>query len=373
LGLAVDELGNDRDSELFSFSIDILPPYPFSMLEPTNGTCVTHSTPEFSWEEAVDEGCSGMDHYELWIDGILSLDDIEGTDSGPGSPLSEGVHTWCVWAEDGNENSTSAHECDQWTITVDSYPPMCGDLVSPEDGGVVTVSSPSFCWEPCEDVGTGLVEYELWIGGSLNVDGIGPDIYCSEPYSDLENGTYPWYVVAVDGCGGRTASPTRTVIIAKDLTAPESFIVNPRIGEVLYWTGSCFSIEGISDDGAGSGVVFVEVSTDGGENWQQAVDISGSGDYSSWIYQWCTPSIGWHALMSRATDLAGNPEIPWGAIIVFVYEGEQDLGDLAPFGDPDSALTAADINIAFDLLMSKFGTGQKRSQTSPMDLVLNQA
>ena len=114
---------------------------------------------------------------------------------------------------------------------------------------------------------------------------------------------------------------------------------------------------------------MVEVSTDGGETWGAAEDTSPTGDYSSWLYAWCDPTAGWHTIKVRATDKAGNIEVPGAGTLVFVdIEGEDYFGDLAPYGESDASLNSADINICVNVIMAELGFSLMRGQPSPIDV-----
>ena len=93
----------------------------------------------------------------------------------------------------------------------------------------------------------------------------------------------------------------------------KSLITSPRHGEVIQQ--GPFTIRGLAWSGEGE-VEKVEVSTEGGDNWQEA-SLLGKPDSNSWR-QW---ELIWHAsrpghfiFMARATDSAGNTQpktIPW--------------------------------------------------------------
>jgi Bacterial Ig domain len=101
-----------------------------------------------------------------------------------------------------------------------------------------------------------------------------------------------------------------------DTDPPSSIITNPLDGALVG--GSLVSINGNADDGAGSGVAKVEVSTDGGNSWSDATDASGTGSWMKWRFDWSPPSDGEYVLLSRATDSSGNVETPGAGINVTV-------------------------------------------------------
>lgn len=105
---------------------------------------------------------------------------------------------------------------------------------------------------------------------------------------------------------------TVNIPVSGDHFAPVSSITSPTAGQVLS-DASPFTITGTATD-AGSGVQKVEVSTDGGSSWNLA---SGTG---AWSYTWAFPSAGPHNIRSRATDVAGNIELPKTGVFVTVAD-----------------------------------------------------
>lgn len=108
---AVDELGNRRETEPRSFSVDTAPPDPFSPIDPPDGA-VTGPRPLLTWEAAVDQGSAGLTHYELVMDGAPIATIPAGTESFlPEEDLAPGVHGWFLTAYDavGNRTDSGVH------------------------------------------------------------------------------------------------------------------------------------------------------------------------------------------------------------------------------------------------------------------------
>jgi len=99
-----------------------------------------------------------------------------------------------------------------------------------------------------------------------------------------------------------------------DTTAPSSSITSPSDGATL--SGTVYTITGTADDGAGSGVAVVDVSTNGGVSWSFANYSSGT-----WSYAWTLPPRGRFNIRSRATDNSGNAESPGPGVTVSVSSG----------------------------------------------------
>ncbi|MDA8414542.1 MAG: chitobiase/beta-hexosaminidase C-terminal domain-containing protein [Desulfobacteraceae bacterium] len=101
--------------------------------------------------------------------------------------------------------------------------------------------------------------------------------------------------VAVDEAGNQS---TDSRLVGLDLQAPSIAIGLPGLDEVVY--GNSYLIQGNADDGSGSGIQRVEISTDGGLNW-----VTANGT-NSWSTTWQLPPPGNYSIKSRAIDAVGN-------------------------------------------------------------------
>ncbi len=117
-----------------------------------------------------------------------------------------------------------------------------------------------------------------------------------------------------------------------DYTAPTSIINDPKNGTTFM--GTSYSIKGTADDGVGTGLIKVEISTDGGSTWKSATGTA------SWSYDWIIPGDGKFTILSRATDQAGNVEVPGPGVQVTVakrqptavnVDGRRLLVNASPF------------------------------------------
>jgi hypothetical protein len=97
-----------------------------------------------------------------------------------------------------------------------------------------------------------------------------------------------------------------TVTVTVDNVRPTSVINDPSAAQMLI--GTTYVIRGTASDG--SGIARVEVSTDGGTDWQTATGTT------NWVYTWTWPSKGTYALLSRATDGVGNVQTPGSGVAV---------------------------------------------------------
>ena len=109
---------------------------------------------------------------------------------------------------------------------------------------------------------------------------------------------------------GREESLDRRPVTALKV---KSLITSPRHGEVIR-PGTC-TIRGFAWSGEGE-VKEVEISPDGGRNWQNAT-LLGESDpntWRQWEFTWQASHPGHYIIMARATDSAGNTQpstIPW--------------------------------------------------------------
>ena len=104
---------------------------------------------------------------------------------------------------------------------------------------------------------------------------------------------------ATDFAGNQAIGGSITVPI--DVTPPNAAFLSPP-DESEGWAAGTISLAGLSDD-ATSGIAKVEMSQDGGLNWQN-VQLQGG----EWQLDWDTRRVedGTDVVMARAQDVAGN-------------------------------------------------------------------
>jgi len=105
--------------------------------------------------------------------------------------------------------------------------------------------------------------------------------------------------------------PKLVVDYVPDSALPASVITEPK--DNIYVKGSSCTIQGSANDNPdGSGLLRVQVSTDGGVNWHDAAGTD------SWTYSWTVPPDGDYNIKSRAIDIAGNIETSSAGLSVTV-------------------------------------------------------
>lgn len=135
---------------------------------------------------------------------------------------------------------------------------------------------------------------------------------------------------------------------------PASSITSIEDGDFIH--GAQVEISGIADDGDdGSGISRVDVSTNGGETWEQATGTT------NWSYIWSLPADGEYQIVSRAVDAAGNAESNPAEIKV---TADNTLPEASISTPPEGSTvkgkvilegTATDTN--FDSYMVEYGQG----------------
>jgi DMSO/TMAO reductase YedYZ molybdopterin-dependent catalytic subunit len=134
--------------------------------------------------------------------------------------------------------------------------------------------------------------------GMASVKWVGRVEALTEPFA----GYYQKRRYVYDYTDGREPTPVTTMLV-------KSTITSPRDGEVVP-TGRR-TVRGRAWSGSGP-IEKVEVTVDGGENWQPARLRPAPSPYGwqAFEYDWDAEGPGRHALRARATDSAGNVQPP---------------------------------------------------------------
>jgi len=198
-----------------NLSLDAVP-----LVQPTNYS-FNVSPIIFTWHSLSDAGI-GFSKYQLFVDGILRIDNLQDTSVSVG-PFSYGQHRWHVVGIDllGNVQPSPVR-----IFYLDSAPPFPFNLVSPAEGQVVNIPTPTFTWQATTDSvgGSGLRKYQLVIDGAVNIDSIPPNQTSSSPAAPLAICSHTWLVRAIDNVGNiRTSNASPRSFIYYSGTIPSTF------------------------------------------------------------------------------------------------------------------------------------------------------
>jgi MYXO-CTERM domain-containing protein len=238
--VAVDAAGNRAGSEIRQLQYD-LPPLPFTLVSPPDGTWVTSSTPTFTWNATSDTG-SGLAKYQIWIDGKLAVDNIppDATTATATSVIADGVHTWQVYALDAAGAIRRSRQI--LSLGVDTTPPQSFGIVGDIPGSVgewglacentYTIPTPCLSWTSSTDTGSGIDYYQLIIDGTIARDRIALTGGClsntpsATPSSPLAEGVHAYTVTAFDKVGNHVSSGSCRLVV--DFNPPSGFdLVSP--------------------------------------------------------------------------------------------------------------------------------------------------
>jgi outer membrane protein assembly factor BamB len=247
--------GESVASETRSFTVDSSPPAPFELLEPADGA-VTSPRPTFAWEAAEDAG-SGIDHYELLVNGEMLAALPPGTESfSPSFDLPDGVHSWTVAACDAIGN---VREAEPRKFIIDRSEPQGIELIEPRNGKL-TGPRPLFRWYAASD-SVGMDHYELFVDGTqlAKIPADSEEVVSFAPEEDLSDGQHTWLVRAYDSAGNFQQSTTEGFVV--DGSPPASFaLLSPADGVTTYQRPE-FDWDPAGD--AGSGLSHYELIVDG--------------------------------------------------------------------------------------------------------------
>jgi MYXO-CTERM domain-containing protein len=227
--VAIDVAGNRTLSESRQLRYD-LPPLPFDVVSPADGSWTNSSTPTFTWKPTTDAG-SGLAKYQVWIDGVLAVDNIPvtATTATATSVVADGAHVWQVYAVDNAGALRRSRE--DWTLRVDTAPPASFSVVCP---GLVTSPTPQICWNTPSDLGSGLDHYSLTIDGVLNrakIAAATTGTNCTTPAAALAEGQHAWSVTAYDAAGNATVSGAYCGPLVVDFSPPAAFALVSPVGD----------------------------------------------------------------------------------------------------------------------------------------------
>jgi len=209
---AFDAAGNASEwSENYRFTVR-LPPQAASLASPADGLVTSDNTPSFSWSDGI------ADNFRLLVDedGDFSspiLDVYLGTTKSytPSEALLDDNYSWKVVSIVEAQQVESLVR----TFIVDTIAPEIPALLSPDNGEIVTIATPTFVWsneagvfrygivvDNDQDFGSPLIEN--WVDGTSFMSPV-----------ELPSGTYYWEIFVIDSAGNFNISPTQYFIVQR--------------------------------------------------------------------------------------------------------------------------------------------------------------
>jgi RHS repeat-associated protein len=322
---AVDAAGNVIEVSR-SVYIDTLPPEPFTPQIAPNGWT---QADQFEVQFAAFDAASGIDHYEIKVDGgefrqTISPVVLAGFDAG--------IHPIIVRAYDRTGLFTDGKA----EIKIDRMVPVIGHIsASPASWSQdpVTVS-----FEVTDEL-SGIDHYELEVAGGRIITTIN-----SYAFSGLPDGTHVVKLSAYDKAGNKAE---RSIEVFIDNTAPQPFDI---LSDTTGWSANptpALSFEAKDDQ---SGIAGYECRVDAG-TWQGV----------SSPYTLSSLSEGRHVAEIRATDQAGNSTVASTEIFI-------DLATPEPFAIlvfPDTLTSNTQPELTF--VTEDSGSGVQRYLVSVND------
>ncbi|MCK5122979.1 MAG: hypothetical protein KAQ87_02430, partial [Candidatus Pacebacteria bacterium] len=99
-------------------------------------------------------------------------------------------------------------------IEEDDNAPAAFELSSPANNSWTNDNTPTLSWNASSDTESGLAKYQLWINDTLDKDNIDSSATSTTPTSALSDGSYTWYIKAIDNNSNeRQSTSTRTINI----------------------------------------------------------------------------------------------------------------------------------------------------------------
>jgi predicted GH43/DUF377 family glycosyl hydrolase len=189
--------GENTTGQILDFTMSGTPPSPFNLISPENNS-VFSTQPVLNWAPSSDNE-AGLSHYEVWINGS-NIDNVLAGTTNFTTTFSTGLYTWYVVAVDNLGNKRVSENVFKFTLV---SPPTSFELVSPQ-GSYMLDNRVVLNWENSAGTAFILNHYEVWLNGS-NIDNVlaGTTNFTT---SELPQGAYQWYVVAVDNNGDTTVS-----------------------------------------------------------------------------------------------------------------------------------------------------------------------
>jgi predicted alpha-1,2-mannosidase len=185
--------GENTTGQTLDFIMDRTPPAAFALISPKDNDVRPQDTPTTLTWEASSDNQSGLSHYEVWLNGINVDNVVENRYIT--APLPKDNYTWYIVAVDFFGNVTRSENT--LTFTTETAPEPF-ELISPQ-GAYTLENTMVLNWENSSSRVAAIDNYEVWINGVRSGEVSAKNTYYVTPA--LPQGSYQWYVVAVDQFG----------------------------------------------------------------------------------------------------------------------------------------------------------------------------
>jgi len=185
--------GENTTGPILTFIMDRTPPSAFRLIYPPDNAVIPENKADnLRWEASSDNG-SGLSHYEVWINENNIDNVVENQYTTP--PLPKDNYQWYVIAVDRLGNR---RESDNTFTFATGISPEPFKLLAPH-GSYTLENRVVLSWENSSSRVNHLDKYEVWINGAKVGTVSAGCTYYATP--ELQQGSYQWYVVAIDNVG----------------------------------------------------------------------------------------------------------------------------------------------------------------------------
>jgi len=309
----------------YTYILPDTPPTSVSSLAISGGTqWNSDNTPNISWSDASDD--KGVNGYYWHVDsgGWTYLANSLFSESVTLSTLSEGSHTFQVYAVDTGGQSGPTNSL---TFSIDNQAPTTPALLGPTHGATTNDQTPTFSWSASSDAGSGIAYYEIEVyDWELDWGDIKTTTTATSytPTSDIPYDTVYWTVKAVDNSGKSTTSAERTLNIEQ-----------PQITAIRWENLSGTDLSGTT--ASVGDTVYVEVDTSGMRGTNATVYL--------YDYDFGLPDDYLNKSFSILIPTSSNTaRIPW----VVEWNTDNNVLDSYPF--PEYRIKSADTSVQSGVL-----------------------
>src|SRR5438034_1048021 len=253
-----------------------------TVTSPTPGQFLGTSSVQLTW--TASDAPSGIDHFEVSIDGGVATTVPSGTTTYAFTGVTDGSHTFRLRAIDRAGNVVTASV----TATVDTSPPTL-TISSPSAAAFVRSHSVTVTWT-AGDATSGIDHYLVSLDGGSAQTVVGTAT--SYTFAGTSDGAHTILVTAVDRAGNTHPA---SVTVSVDATNPSVSIVGPAAGAVI--SAASATVTWTASDAA-SGIDHIEIRVDGGA--AQTLSADATSQTLSGL------SDGTHTVNVTVVDRAGN-------------------------------------------------------------------